>query len=65
MTELDATKLTSPAALTECEAEAVAGGVTLIVGRPGGCPGCTSGGYFDPRGGFAPMINPVESVSVG
>ena len=66
MKELEATKLTPPVALTEHEAEAVAGGLSLVgVGRLGGCPGCTSGGYLDPRASLAQVVLPVESVSVG
>jgi hypothetical protein len=60
MKELDTTNLMRPVELAERDAEAVAGGVTLTVGRPGGCPGCTSGGYFDPRAPFAQVINPAE-----
>jgi hypothetical protein len=60
MNELEATKLTPPVVLTESDAEAVAGGATTIVNRPGSCQACTSGGYRDPR--FTQVINPVESV---
>jgi hypothetical protein len=61
MKELDTPNPTPPVALTERETEAVAGGV-LVVGRPGGCPGCTSGGYLDPRAAFVQVINQVETV---
>jgi hypothetical protein len=66
MTELNATNLTPPVTLTDAEAEAVAGGLALVVGRLGGCPTCTSGGYLDPRAAIAQVINPAESaVSIG
>ena len=62
MKELDATKLIP---LTEREVETVAGGTTLVVGRLGGCPGCTSGGYLDPRAAFAEIINPAQVATAG
>jgi hypothetical protein len=62
----DATNPRSLVTLTDAEADAVAGGLTLVVGRPGGCPTCTSGGYLDPRAAIAQVVNPAESaVSAG
>ena len=57
MKELDLTKLIP---LSEREAEVVAGGVLVV---RGGCPGCTSGGYFNSA--LAQVINPAETVSAG
>ncbi len=59
MKELDEAKVIP---LNEREAEAVAGGTTLVVGRLGGCPGCTSGGYFNPSASFAQIVNPAQAV---
>jgi hypothetical protein len=62
MKDLDATDLTPPVALTESEIESVAGGLALTVGRLGGCPGCTSGGYLDLASRFTQIVNPAISV---
>jgi hypothetical protein len=60
--ELDTTKPMLPVALTDREAQAVAGGA-LVLARMGGCPGCTSGGYLDAKAALGAIVNPVTELA--
>ena len=62
MKELDTTKPILPVALTDREAQAVAGGA-LVLARMGGCPGCTSGGYLDAKAALGAIVNPVTELA--
>ena len=63
MNELDAEKPMLPVTLTDQEAQEVAGGA-LVLARLGGCPGCTSGGFFDARAALGQIVNPATNVAV-